>query len=163
MSRTTASSDSTTYFPDESGAEIVDFVKALQARGIAAPEAKAALVGPDNSRIELPDALHRVLLQVAEALMQGMAITVAPQSARLTTQQAADFLGVSRPTLVRLLERGEIPMTKPGRHRYVELRDLVAYQETARHRRRAILDQMAAEADVDGLYDATDGLPPAMR
>ena len=95
--------------------------------------------------------------------MQGMAVTVAPQSARLTTQGAADFLGVSRPTLVRLLERGEIPMSKPGRHRYVQLSDLVAYQTSTRSRRRDVLDRMAADAADAGLYDATEGVPPAMR
>ncbi|HAM43529.1 MAG TPA: hypothetical protein DCM67_00695 [Propionibacteriaceae bacterium] len=95
--------------------------------------------------------------------MQGMAVSVIPQSARLTTQQAADFLGVSRPTLVRLLERGEIPMSKPGRHRYVQLQDLVTYQDAMQSRRREILDTMAREAAEVGLYEATDGLPPALR
>lgn len=163
MLQAVATTETTTYFPDQNTAEIIDFVKALEARGLAAPEVGAALVGPDNNRVELPESLHRVLLQVAEALMQGMAVTVAPQSARLTTQAAADFLGVSRPTLVRLLERGEIPMSKPGRHRYVQLTDLVAYQAATKKRRRDILDRMAREAEEAGLYDATDGIPPAMR
>ncbi len=122
------------------------------------------LTFPDNSRVELPEPLHAVLVQVAEALMQGMAVSVIPQSARLTTQQAADFLlGVSRPTLVRLLERGEIPMSKPGRHRYVQLQDLVIYQDAMQSRRREILDTMAREAVEAGLYEATDGPPPALR
>lgn len=73
------------------------------------------------------------------------------------------FLSVSRPTLVRLLERGEIPMSKPGRHRYVQLQDLVVYQEAMQSRRREILDTMAREASEAGLYEATDGLPPRMR
>ncbi len=163
MSHAPARTESTTYFPDQGTAEIIDFVRALEARGLSAPETRAALVGSDNSRIELPESLHRLLLQVAEALMQGMAVTVAPQSARLTTQGAADFLGVSRPTLVRLLERGEIPMSKPGRHRYVQLSDLVAYQTSTRSRRRDVLDRMAADAADAGLYDATEGVPPAMR
>jgi len=90
-------------------------------------------------------------------------VSVIPQSARLTTQQAADYLGVSRPTIVRLLERGEIPMTKPGRHRYVQLQDLVTYREATRDRRRDILDAMTREAEDLGLYEATDGPPPPMR
>ena len=163
MSPAPTSTESATYFPDESTAEINDFVKALEAHGLSAPEARAALVSADNSRVELPESLHRVLLQVAEALTQGMAVTVTPQSARLTTQAAADFLGVSRPTLVRLLERGEIPMSKPGRHRYVQLSDLVVYQASTRSRRRDLLDRMTSEAAEASLYDATEGLPPATR
>lgn len=163
MARTGASPATTTYFPGAHTAEIVDFVKALEARGIDAPQSRAALVGADGTRVELPEDLHRALLQVAEALMGGMAVTIAPQSARLTTQEAADFLGVSRPTLVRLLERGEIPMIKPGRHRFVQLSDLVAYRDAQSVRRREILDQMQRDAEASGLYQATDGPPPAMR
>lgn len=151
-----------TYFPDGE-AEIIDFVHALKERGILAPSTQAALVAPDNTRIELPERLHAVLVQVAEALTQGMAVSVMPQSARLTTQEAADYLGISRPTLVRKLEREEIPMTKPGRHRYVQLADLVAYEEATQARRREILEAMASEAAEGGLYDATDGTPPPMR
>ncbi|WP_350355541.1 excisionase family DNA-binding protein [Mycobacterium malmoense] len=39
----------------------------------------------------------------------------------LSTQEAADMPGVSRPTSVKLLESGEIAFTKPGRHRRVQL------------------------------------------
>jgi len=98
-----------------------------------------------------------------EAMRSGLAVSVIPQTARLTTQQAADYLEISRPTLVRLLERGDIPMTKPGRHRYVQLQDLVAYRDAMRVRRREILDEMARDAEAAGLYEATDGLPPRMR
>lgn len=163
MAANQASVDTRTYFAEGSEAQIVDFVQALADRGILAPTSRAALVAPDNSRIELPEPLHAALVQVAEALMQGLAVSVIPQSARLTTQQAADYLGVSRPTLVRLLERGEIPMSRPGRHRYVQLQDLVAYSDAMASRRREILDAMAREADEDGLYEATDGPPPGMR
>ena len=60
----------------------------------------------------------------------------------MTTQQAADFLGISRPTLVRLLEAGDIAFDKPGRHRRVRLEDLVAYQANFRAERRAALREL---------------------
>ena len=60
----------------------------------------------------------------------------------MTTQQAADFLGISRPTLVRLLEAGDIPHDKPGRHRRVRLEDLVAYQADFRAERRSALREL---------------------
>lgn len=152
-----------TYFPQEKDAEIVDFVEAMKERGMSVPSARAALVGEDNQRIELPAQLHSALVQVAEALMEGLAVSVVPQTLRLTTQQAADYLGISRPTLVRILERGEIPMTKPGRHRYVQLRDLEAYEQKMRERRHKILDEMAREATESGLYETTAGSPGQMR
>jgi len=52
-----------------------------------------------------------------------------PKSQRLTTREAADFLGISRPTLVKLLEGGEIPFEQPSRHRRVLLSDVVAFKQ----------------------------------
>lgn len=82
-----------------------------------------------------------------------MGVNVAPLSATLTTQEPADYLGISRPTLVRILERGEIPMEKPGRHRFVRLKDLVDYQGRTKEQRRAALEEMVSDAEKDHLYE----------
>lgn len=63
--------------------------------------------------------------------------------------------GISRPTLVRLLEDGEIPYSMRGRHRRVLLNDVLAYREQARGERRQILDAMVNSGEEAGLYDAT--------
>lgn len=85
----------------------------------------------------------------------GKAITVAPIDQMLTTQEAANFLGISRPTLVKLLEGGQIPheLTSGGRHRRVRLQDVVAYQDAMRIRRRRALEDLTAEASEAGLYE----------
>ncbi|MDQ6946911.1 MAG: excisionase family DNA-binding protein, partial [Actinomycetota bacterium] len=70
-------------------------------------------------------------------------------------QEAADFLGVSRPTLVKLLEDGAIQFERPNRHRRVRLQDLLAFQERRRAERRAALNQLTAEAGELGLYDGS--------
>ena len=90
---------------------------------------------------------------VVRAMRQGKAITVAPQSQRLTTQQAADFLGVSRPTLVKLLETGKIPFERPSgsRHRRVQLRDVLDYQGRRRTERVEALDELTRTAVEEGL------------
>ena len=54
--------------------------------------------------------------------------------------------------LVKLLETGAIPYTQPGRHRRVQLTDLLAYQQQIRHQRRSTLAAMNAEAAADGTY-----------
>ncbi|HEX9543456.1 MAG TPA: helix-turn-helix domain-containing protein [Streptosporangiaceae bacterium] len=122
---------------------------------LLAPESAghATLTGPDGTRLELPGEVFEVLREVVAALSQGLAITVAPHQTVLSTSEAAQLLGVSRPTLVRLLESGQIPFDKPGRHRRVRLADLLAYQERSRRRRAALLDQMVADAEEAGLYD----------
>lgn len=164
MPRTAASSDVKTYVPDDQqDAQIIDFIRALEAAGGTSPGVRPALVAPDGTRLDLPDAMYHVLRQVADALSSGMGVTVAPMNAMLTTQEAADFLGVARPTLVRILERGDLPMERPGRHRFVRLKDLVEYQERLRAERRSALETMVADAEENDLYRMTDRPAPTTR
>ena len=107
--------------------------------------------------------MFEALIQVATAMAHGQGVTVIPQNALLTTQEAAELLGISRPTLVRLLQDGEIAYEQRGRHRRILLADLLAYQERMRRERRKSLDRMASEGQTAGLYEATAGPPPRTR
>lgn len=115
----------------------------------------AGLIGPDGQQVPLPLEVFEVLVQVVEAMQAGKAITVAPLEQRLTTQQAADLLGISRPTLIKLLEENEIPYEQPGRHRRVRLSDVLAYRQRRRQERRARLADMTRQAVEDGLYEVS--------
>jgi excisionase family DNA binding protein len=90
-------------------AEIVDFVAVLDAKGIAVPRLSPALVDADGHRVEIPSPVYEALRQVVTAMASGQGVTIAPHNTMLTTQEAADFLGISRPTLVRLITDGLIP------------------------------------------------------
>jgi excisionase family DNA binding protein len=127
------------------------------------PKPKAALLGPDGRRLEVPGPVFEALVQVATAMAQGQGVTVMPQNAMLTTQEAAELLGISRPTLVRLLADGEIPYEQRGRHRRIMLADLLAYQASMRRERRESIDRMAQEGQAAGLYEATAGPPVRTR
>lgn len=117
----------------------------------------AVLVGPDGEQVDLPKAVFDILKAVADAMQEGKAITVAPVSQQLTTQQAADFLGISRPTFVKLLEEGRIPFERPGagRHRKVRLDDVLNHKAATSRARLQTLDELSRSAQVAGLYDAT--------
>ncbi len=142
-----------TYLPEaEDRGELRDFaevLRELEASFEKDSASKAALVDPQGRARPIPEEIFRILDQVTNALAGGRRHhRDPPQDMMMTTQQAADFLGVSRPTLVRLLEEGEIPFDRPGRHRRVRLRDLVEYQETFRAERRAALRELQ-RADLD--------------
>ena len=117
---------------------------------------RPALVAGDGRRIELPDELFEILHDVVVALSRGLAITIAPRHTIMGTGEAAALLGISRPTLVRLLEAGEIPFDQPGRHRRIRLDDLLAYHERSRRTRAAGLDGMVRAAEEAGVYDLPD-------
>jgi excisionase family DNA binding protein len=145
-----------TYLPDGAGrvAQIYDFLKAHEEAGKGRPEPRYFLAGAAaGDQIELPAEVYRVLRHVVEALQQGFAVTVMPLTQTLTTQQAADLLGVSRPTLVKLLGRGEIPFERVGTHRRILLRDLLAYRDERRAAQYAALDATAVDIDDEEALD----------
>lgn len=112
-----------------------------------------ALLGPHGERVKLPEALYDLLTFVVEAAKRKQALLLIPEDEALTTQAAAQFLGISRPYLVRLLEAGKIPFHRVGTHRRVMLRDLRAYQEQRDRERRSRLDALAAALNDAGVYD----------
>jgi excisionase family DNA binding protein len=145
MSSATVVDKQQTVLPDQVG-EVIDLLAVLRAKGKDVPQRRARLVGADGSEVELPDQLHAALTRVVDALARGLAVTIAPQHTTLTTQQAADMLGVSRPTLIKLLDEGKIPYDKPNSHRRIKLSDLLAYQDRRREERRATLRDLTQEA-----------------
>ena len=113
------------------------------------------LVFESGKQYELPSQLFNVLRFVGTTLASGSGVMVVPCGKRLTTQEAADFLGISRPTFVRLLESGVLPFEKVGCHRRVLLGDLVSYQERERARRRTVLAQSARNNQESGMLELT--------
>lgn len=101
----------------------------------------------------LPAELRTLLADIVRAMRRGQAVTVDALSQQLTTQQAADLLGVSRPTLIKLLEAGAMPYETPGRHRRLRLSDVLTYQQTRRGTQRQAMKELAADAQDAGLYD----------
>ncbi len=114
---------------------------------------QAALVGPENRRVPLPEPIYRVLLHAIRFLEQGEGVLILPSTQELTTQSAASVLGVSRQYVVQLLEQGKIPFHKAGTHRRVYLKDVMEYRKRRDAARRKMLDELAQEAVADGIYD----------
>lgn len=110
------------------------------------PRAKYKLASSSGFEIELSGGAFALLVQVLSEMSKGNGIMVMPIHAELTTQQAADFLNVSRPFVIGMLEKGEIPFRTVGRHRRVRLEDIVNYRKNLDDKRLEVLDELAAQA-----------------
>lgn len=141
--------NSRTYLPDDRHAEALAAI-AKTIREIDEIRFAPVLLGPDGSQTEVPLEVFLALEHVVVALANGNGVTIAPNDLQMTTQEAADYLGISRPTLVKLLDGKEIAHEKRGRHRRVLLRDLVDYKQRSRVERRNTLREVAGDSlDMD--------------
>ncbi len=107
---------------------------------------KIQIAGKQGESITLPASAVRLLVRLLSEMAAGNAVTLVPIHAELTTQQAAEAFGVSRPFLVKLLDEGEIPSRKVGTHRRVLFSDLMAYRQKNDQQRLKALDELAAQA-----------------
>lgn len=93
-----------------------------------------------------------LLARILGFLANGEGVNVVPDTAELTTQQAAEFLNVSRPYLIKLLESGEIPFRLVGTHRRIKFRDLNEYKSRDDLARRRAADELTQLTQELGLY-----------
>lgn len=106
-----------------------------------------------EERIKLPLKALKLLAILLRTLSEGKSVSIVASATEMTTQAAAEFLGCSRPHLVKLLEEGKIPFTKIGRHRRILFEDLFAFKKRMKQEQKAlIIDIMKGDEEL-GLYD----------
>lgn len=125
----------------------VQAVERLLHRGVA------TLINPSGERIELPKTVFEVLRTAVKFMSHGQAVTLVPENKVVTTQRAADILGMSRPFFIKLLDSGAMPHHRVGNQRRVYLRDVLTYGKRRDHERMAALDRLARDAFEAGLYE----------
>lgn len=92
------------------------------------PGREPKLVLSTGEEVELPSSMVAALRAIAEALANGSVVSIVPMHRELSTQEAADLLNISRQHLVTLLDRGELPHSRPGKHRRLRASDVLAYK-----------------------------------
>lgn len=116
-----------------------------------------ALVSDDVERLDeapvlkLPPIVLRMFADMLGALAQGKAVAIAPKELDITTQEAAMYLNVSRPYVVKLLEDGKIPHHKVGTHRRIRFEDVVKYKEQRAKEAQDALQRLTEQAQELGL------------
>lgn len=106
---------------------------------------------PGKETVKIPASAVRMLIHILEEMALGNAVTLIPVHAELTTQEAADMLNISRPSLIQLLDEGKIEFRRVGTHRRIRFEGLMAHKRRADADRRAVLAELAA-------YDQEIGL-----
>lgn len=101
----------------------------------------------EDKTISVPKSVFRMLIDILNQMALGNSITITPIHAELTTQEAADYLSVSRPYLVKLLEGNKIPFRKVGTHRRILFKDLMAYQHRIEQDRLKVLEKLQEDAE----------------
>jgi excisionase family DNA binding protein len=118
----------------------------------SAMDARQAALGVEQLRTgsldvaQLPDIAVRMISQVLRTLADGRGIAVVPVDSDLTPNQAADYLNVSRPYLLGLLSKGEIPFHRVGSHKRIHLRNLMAYRRLQDEESEQALAELASQA-----------------
>ena len=112
-----------------------------------------SLKAKDGTEIPLPEHIFQMLVKVVEEMRRGRAIVLMPEDEAFTTQAAANYLGMSRQYLVKLLEGGEIPFHRVGSHRRVTFKDLRTYEKRRDADRRKSLGGLFSKLQQEGYYE----------
>jgi excisionase family DNA binding protein len=136
----------TPTLPTESDATLAKETSRLLAPRVrsSAPLSFRVLDASEEETLRIPAPAVKMLLRILEEMARGNAVTLIPVHAELTTQEAADMLNISRPSLIQLLDEGKIEYRKVGTHRRIRFEALMSYKRAADAERRAALAELAA-------------------
>ena len=110
------------------------------------------LIDDEGKPREIPAELLPIFHQIAKDFAAGRPISIVAHDALMTTQQAADFIGVSRPTLITLLEKHNIPFSFLGTHRRISTVAVQSLKVMMKKEQRELVSRMRAEAQANDEY-----------
>ncbi len=129
-----------------------DTLKARAAVEALASHAQLSLCAGED-RIEVPRAVFDLVKSILLVMAEGHAVSIMPCTMRLTTQQAAEFLNVSRPFVRDLLDRGELPYEMVGSHRRILLKDLLHFRKRHQHEHEEAMDFLSEQTQSLGFEE----------
>lgn len=111
---------------------------------------RSALLGdrlttPDGTTVEVPESLRAPLAQLLDVLEKSPGAVILPADDSLTTGQVADVLGVSRSTITRLVDKGELEASGAAVHRRIAASEVQRYQQHRQQSRRRAVRELAQD------------------
>ncbi|MDR3375549.1 MAG: helix-turn-helix domain-containing protein [Ancalomicrobiaceae bacterium] len=136
------------FIADETEALIAQkAARQLESVAKAGKDINICVAGSADIIVPLPARAVEMIYAILDAMAHRIPVSIIPHEAILTTQQAADYLNVSRPYLIRLVDEGKLEANMVGRHRRIRFEDLLEYERASQVERRMALEQLAAEAN----------------
>lgn len=114
---------------------------AERAQALEVGTAPLLLVGPDGPA-PMPAELSELLARVVSSVATGATVTIGSTPEELTTSVAARQLGVTRPTLMRMIRTGQIPAHKVGTHHRLKTTDVLEAKRQRLTQQRQAFDQL---------------------
>ena len=130
-----------------------DDIPAAEAQRLRREAVRARTLRLGDSEVELSDGARGLLVEMFDRLAKGESVRIVSADEMLSTQQAAELLRVSRPTLVKMLEDGVLPFERPGTHRRVSRRTVEDFLGSRAARRAHALEGIAATEDPSDTND----------
>lgn len=97
----------------------------------------------DSPSVEVPPQALRLFGEILGAMSEGRAVTIVPADREFSTVEAANFLKVSRPFVIKEIESGKLNCRMVGTHRRIAFEDLQAYAKSMREKQQEALQRLA--------------------
>lgn len=134
--------------------EVAKAAQRLIMESLDRPHARKISITSDDaygSSIEVPPNVLRIIGHTLGLLARNQRVVLLPEKDELSTVEAANFLNVSRPFVIKEIEAHRLNCRMVGSHRRILFLDLIEYANNMRESRQKALDKMAENANELGL------------
>lgn len=137
---------------NEVEAEMAAVARACLIHALDQSKAEAIKITVDTDQGEapvlyLPPRALRFFAEVLQQMVRREPVVLVPQKHELSTQEAAAFLNVSRPFVIKQIEAGRLKHRLVNRHRRIEFEELVKYQDEQKMRSEQALKKLRQVSD----------------
>ncbi len=123
-------------------AEIDEAKSLVDCLAQAGGPAVVEIAAPGGNKMVVPAALAGLMREVLDGIGRGAQITIQSVPKEATTTTAAKMLGISRPTLMKLIADGKLPAHKVGSHTRLMTADVLALRAGRREAQRRAFDEL---------------------